>query len=81
MGNNHMMRLITIVLLSAALAGCYSQAAVNERKDDENCRAIIAERNDNSPGAYDKCRANLMAYRNQGAIADSGGRTTINVNR
>ena len=72
------MRLVLLIMAALSLAGCYSQAAVNERKDDENCRAIVAERNDSRPDAYDKCRANLMAYRQQGAIADSG-RTTINV--
>jgi hypothetical protein len=74
------MRLLFVLIAGTTLAGCYSQAAVNERKDDENCRAIITERNDRSPEAYKDCRANLMAYRNQGAIAESG-RTTINLQR
>jgi hypothetical protein len=76
----NMLRFVLIIIAGATLAGCYSQAAVNERKDDENCRKIVAERNDTRPQAYDQCRANLMAYRQQGAISDSG-RTSIIVNR
>jgi hypothetical protein len=40
--------------------------------DDENCRRIVAERDQKDQFIYQKCRANLMRDRDQDAGVGSG---------
>jgi hypothetical protein len=65
-----MMLLVVVLLLTVTLAGCSSRTA--RLGDDENCRRIVAERDQKDQFTYQKCRANLMRYRDQDAVADSG---------
>lgn len=59
-------------LIALALAGCQRDVEAAEKADDASCRQIIAERNDARPNAYQECRAHLMDYRRNKAIAASG---------
>jgi hypothetical protein len=61
-----------IIFTALALAGCQGDLEKREMADDASCRKIIAERNDGRPTAYQECRANMMQYRNQSAVAASG---------
>ena len=70
--SNTMMLLVVVLLLTVTLAGCSSRAARLGQVDDENCRRIVAERDQKDQFTYQKCRANLMRYRDQDAGADSG---------
>jgi hypothetical protein len=67
-----MMLLLVVLSLTVTLAGCGSRAARLGQIDDENCRRIVAERDQKDQFTYQKCRANLMRYRDQDAGADSG---------
>jgi hypothetical protein len=72
LGSNTMMLLVVVLSLTVTLAGCGSRAARLGQVDDENCRRIVAERDQKDQFTYQKCRANLMRYRDQDAVADSG---------
>jgi hypothetical protein len=76
LGTHLMQRILILMLVSLPLVGCQSRAEKLEIADDESCRRLITERNDGRPEAYKECRANLMQYRNQGAVAASG--STVN---
>jgi hypothetical protein len=71
-----MERVLILVSLSVCLSGCQTLEEHLETADGESCQRIIAQRNDTRPEAYKECRANLMQYRNQRAVASSG--TTMN---
>ena len=71
-GSNTMMLLVVVLLLTVTLAGCSSRAARLGQVDNENCRRIVAERDQKDQFTYQKCRANLMRYRDRDAVADSG---------
>jgi len=70
--------MFTIVILSIALGGCAKSLVEREAEDDTACKGIIAQRGDTRPDAYKECRANMMAYRSQRAIASSGSTTIVN---
>ena len=70
--SNTMMLLLVVLSLTVTLAGCSSRAARLGQVDNENCRRIVAERDQKDQFTYQKCRANLMRYRDQDAVADSG---------
>lgn len=76
-----MKRVLLLTLCAVSLGGC-RQAALerNEMADDGFCRRTITERNDNRPSAYQECRANMMAYRDQ-QIASRSRHMTLDVNR
>jgi hypothetical protein len=63
---------LPILLTTLVLAGCQQDLEARERDDDASCRKIITERNDTRPNAYQECRAHLMDYRRNKAIAASG---------
>jgi entry exclusion lipoprotein TrbK len=67
-----MVLLVAVLLLTVTLTGCGSHTARLEHVDDENCRRIVAERDQKDQFIYQKCRANLMRYRDQDAVADNG---------
>jgi hypothetical protein len=71
-----MERVLILIAACVCLAGCQSRAEKLEMADNESCRRIITQRNDARPEAYKECRANLMQYHNQGAVAASG--STVN---
>lgn len=52
-----------VILTALMLAGCGSQAVRLEENDHAECQRIVAQRGDTSPGAYDRCRANLIEHR------------------
>ena len=70
--SNTMMLLVVVLLLTVTLAGCSSRGARVGQVDDDNCRRIVAERDQKDQFTYQKCRANLMRYRDRNAVADSG---------
>ena len=66
-----MILLVVVLLLTVTLAGCSSRAARLGQVDNENCRRIVAERDQKDQFTYQKCRANLMRYSDQDAVANS----------
>lgn len=75
-----MTRVFLLVAACVFLAGCKSAAERAEIADDESCRRLVVERSDSRPTAYQECRSNLMAYRQQRAVSESG-RVVINNNQ
>jgi hypothetical protein len=67
-----MVLLVVVLLLTLTLVGCGSHTAPLGQVDDENCRRIVAERDQKDQFIYQKCRANLMRYRDQDAVVGSG---------
>jgi hypothetical protein len=67
-----MVLLVVVLLLTLTLVGCGSHTARLEQVDDENCRRIVAERDQKDQFIYQKCRANLMRYRDQDPGVGSG---------
>lgn len=74
------MRYILFAMAVLGLGGCQTEAEHNEITDHESCRRLVTQRNDARPEAYKECRDNLMSYRRNGAIADSGSSYTTIVN-
>jgi hypothetical protein len=67
-----MRTVVTLTFTALLLAGCQKDVEARETADDSFCRKTVAERNDSRPDAYKECRANLMQYHQQKAIAASG---------